>query len=78
MILGFVCLLMLLCFVEFKIFFMASVLQIFDMSMWNYGPDVMDALLGLIISLVCGFWASLILLYLMTFFSSEESMVNLL
>ncbi|XP_075655326.1 uncharacterized protein LOC142625575 isoform X1 [Castanea sativa] len=25
--------------------------SIFDMNMWNYGPDVMDALLGLIISL---------------------------
>lgn len=41
---------------------MASVLQIFDMNMWNYGPDVMDALLGLIISMVCGFWASLIVI----------------
>jgi RNA polymerase I-specific transcription initiation factor RRN3 len=25
------------------------------MNMWNYGADVMDALLELIISLVCGF-----------------------
>lgn len=60
---------------------MASVLQIFDMNMWNYGPDVMDALLGLIISLVCGFWASLKLLYLMTFFFlwrkyGEPSMID--
>jgi hypothetical protein len=35
--------------------FMTNVLQIFRMNMWNYGPDVMDALLELIISLVCGF-----------------------
>ena len=27
--------------------------QIFGMSMWNYDPDIMDALKGLIISLVC-------------------------
>lgn len=27
--------------------------QLFEMSLWNYGPDVMDALIELIISLVC-------------------------
>lgn len=29
-------------------------LQILKMSMWNYGTDVMDALMELVISLVCG------------------------
>ena len=28
------------------------------MSLWNYGPDVMDALLELILSLVCRFYTS--------------------
>lgn len=55
MILGYVFLLMLFCFAKFDQFFYTNVLQIFRMNMWNYGPDVMDALLELIISLVCGF-----------------------
>ena len=33
---------------------MTNFLQIFRINMWNYGPDVMDALLELIISLVRG------------------------
>ena len=36
-------------------FHVVLVFQIFGMSMWNYGPDVMDALVELIVKLVCGY-----------------------
>lgn len=43
------------CFSWMLIHWKLNVIQIFSMSMWNYGPDVVDALLDLIISLVSGF-----------------------
>ena len=38
--------------------------QIFGMSMWNYGPDVMDALVELIVKLVCGYLVILLVFLL--------------
>ena len=71
-------LLFLLCYVVCSVLTQLCIVQIFSMSMWNYGPDVMDALVELITSLVCDLclcepWCLEVLLLLSHFFMLQAA-----